>query len=88
MIMFGKVINLKDNCIVVENTSHKVFLTLQVAHVVFPESDRKVVGQIIYLDAKEYEINIIGEIVNNRFISGVYKMPSGLEPPRIVNGEE
>ena len=86
--MFGKVINLKDNCIVVENVSKNVFLTLQGAHVVFPEKDRKVVGQIIYLDAKQFEINIIGEIVNNKFISGVYKMPSGFEVPRIVNGAE
>ena len=88
MIMFGRVINLKDNCIIVENTSNQVPLVLQGVHVVFEEETRKVVGQILSLDAKQFEINIIGEIVNNKFTSGVYKIPNGTKPPRIVNGNE
>ena len=86
--MFGKVINLKDNCIIVENTSNQVPLVLQGIHVVFEEEKRKVVGQILSLDEKQFEIIIIGEIVDNKFTSGVYKIPQGTNPPRIVTGNE
>lgn len=86
--MFGKVLNSKDNFIVIENPTHNVILALQGVHVVFEESERLIIGQIVTLDSEKYEISLIGEITNGRFYSGIYKQPSISHPPRLVTSKE
>ena len=86
--MFGRVINSKENHVIIENPSHNVILALQGVHVVFEESERLIIGQIVSLDSDKYEITLIGEISNGRFYNGIYKQPSISNPPRLVNSKE
>ncbi|MBR1748205.1 MAG: ATP-binding protein [Bacilli bacterium] len=86
--MFGRVINSKENHVIIENPSHNVILALQGVHVVFEESERLIIGQIVSLDSDKYEITLIVEISNGRFYNGIYKQPSISNPPRLVNSKE
>ena len=45
--MFGKITEINGNSCIVENISHVTHSELMNCHVVFPESDRLVVGEII-----------------------------------------
>ncbi len=86
--MFGRVLNSKDNHIIIENPNHNVILALQGVHVAFEEKERLIIGQIISLDKEKYEITLIGEITNGKFYNGIYRQPSISNPPRLVNAKE
>lgn len=86
--MFGKVINIEDTLVTVENLSNAPCLYLKDVHVVFMEQNRKIVGRITHVGNKEFTILLIGEIVGNDFVEGIYRQPNLQEPPRIVNAQE
>lgn len=84
--MFGKIIEINGNSCIVENISHVTHSELMNCHVVFPESDRLVVGEIIKIGEEKITILLVGEIRSNRFFPGVVKKPS--TTPRIINVNE
>jgi DNA helicase HerA-like ATPase len=84
--MFGKITEINGNSCIVENISHVTHSELMNCHVVFPESDRLVVGEIIKIGEEKITILLVGEIRSNRFFPGVVKKPS--TTPRIINVNE
>lgn len=84
--MFGKITEINGNSCIVENISHVTHSELMNCHVVFPESDRLVVGEIIKIGEEKNTILLVGEIRSNRFFPGVVKKPS--TTPRIINVNE
>ena len=74
--MFGKVINIEDTLVTVENLSNAPCLYLKDVHVVFMEQNRKIVGRITHVGNKEFAILLIGEIVGNDFVEGIYRQPN------------
>lgn len=84
--MFGKITEINGSSCVVENKSHLTHSELMNCHVVFPESDRLVVGEIIKIGEEKITILLVGEIRSNRFFPGVVKKPS--TTPRIINVNE
>lgn len=84
--MFGKITEINGNSCIVENISHVIHSELMNCHVVFPESDRLVVGEIIKIGEEKITILLVGEIRSNRFFPGVVKKPS--TTPRIINVNE
>ena len=86
--MFGKVINIEDTLVTVENLSNAPCLYLKDVHVVFMEQNRKIVGRITHVGNKEFAILLIGEIVGNDFVEGIYRQPNLQGSPRIVNAQE
>lgn len=84
--MFGKITEINGNSCIVENISHVTHSELMNCHVVFPESDRLVVGEIIKIGEEKNTILLVGEIRSNRFFPGVVKKPS--ITPRIINVNE
>lgn len=84
--MFGKITEINESSCVVENKSHLTHSELMNCHVVFPESDRLVVGEITKIDESKICILLVGEIRSNRFFPGVVKKPS--TTPRIINVNE
>lgn len=84
--MFGKITEINGNSCIVENKSHLTHSELMNCHVVFPESDRLVVGEITKIDESKICILLVGEIRSNRFFPGVVKKPS--TTPRIINVNE
>lgn len=57
-------------------------------HVIFEDNDKLIVGEIVFLDKKECHINIVGEIVNNKFVSGINDRPSFKSKVRIITMPE
>ena len=84
--MFGKVRNINENSITLENITHEVHSELMGCHVVFDEAERKIVGEITKLTSEEAEILLVGEIQGNRFSPGALRKPTSV--PRIITKGE
>ena len=88
MNIFGHIKTIDNNEIIVENLGGKNISGLMNCHVIIEENNRKVVGEIIYFNDTTIKILLVGEIINNDFISGVIKKPSGNSIIRIINQGE
>ena len=86
--MFGKILKVLDNSVFVQNISNKAETGLIGYHVNFIEGNKNIVGEIINLDEKEIEINLLGEIVGNMFVSGALRKPSTKSSCRIITKNE
>ncbi len=86
--MFGKILDVKENLVMVENLTKSIPLSLKGVHVAFEEENRTVIGKITEIRKEIIEIFLIGEIINDKFIPGMDKAPSLAKPARIVNGKE
>ena len=86
--MFGKIMDIYDNYVIIENATHKLEVNYVNFHVVFPENDRSVVGEIVGMNENEIKVFLVGEIKNDRFSSGVLRKPNFNSKPRIVYKSE
>ena len=86
--MFGKVLRIDNNVVTVENLGLRDISSLMNVHVIFETDLRKTVGEIIYIDSSVVRILLVGEIINNNFISGVIRKPSGVVNIRIITMPE
>lgn len=86
--MFGKILDVDNNFILLENASHKLEANYLNYHIVFPENDRSVVGEIISMNEEIIKVLLVGEIKNNVFTPGVLKKPNFNSKPRIVYKSE
>ncbi len=86
--MFGRIIEIKDNYVLVENTSGETETNVLNYHVVFTNNNRKTVGEIVAITQGAIEILLVGDIINDRFIAGVIKKPSFKSSCRLVYKSE
>ena len=86
--MFGKIIDIDGNNVIIENALHKLEANYVNYHLVFPESDRLIVGEIISMNLDTIKVFLIGEIRNNKFIANVFKQPNFNTKPRIIYKSE
>lgn len=84
--MFGKILTIDGNSCKIENLSKVTHSELMNCHVIFPEKDRKVMGEITKITDEVIDILLVGEIKNNKFYPGVVKKPNTI--PRIINVSE
>lgn len=57
-------------------------------NVIFDNADLKIVGEILEGDYTYLDINLIGEIKNNKFVFGSITKPSFKDPCRIISKDE
>ena len=69
--MFGKVLKLDNNEVTLENLSHRAISNLMNCHIVFEDESRRIIGEVIYVDEEIVKVLLVGEILNNVFISGI-----------------
>lgn len=75
--MLGTIIGIENNVILLEvNMDLTKFQNLINLHVVMEEEERRVVGEITDIIDGVAHINMLGEIINNRFVFGVIHKPS------------
>ncbi len=86
--MFGNILTTQENSVTIENLSKQIPLSLKGVHVSFNEQNRTIIGKIVDIKKESFEIVLIGEIVNDKFITGIYQAPKLTIPPRIVNAKE
>ena len=82
--MFGQILGFDNSKIYVQNTQGQADTNYIGYHVVFPEEDHKIVGEIIGIDSRQIVIQLIGEIINGKFANGVLKKPSMKTTARII----
>ena len=85
--MFGRILSIYDQIIILENNAHKVEASLIGVHVVFEEK-YKIVCEISKIDADIIECVMVGEFVNGVFNSGIVHKPTNTATIRIVNKDE
>lgn len=86
--MFGKIKNILNNEVILENNLNKTISGLMNCHIIFLEQNRKIVGEIIGINDTEIKVLLVGEIINENFTSGLIKKPSGLGEIRVINKKE
>ena len=74
--MFGTILGFDNSKIYVQNKQQVADTNYIGYHVVFPEEDHKIVGEIVGIDTRQIVIQLIGEIINGKFANGVLKKPS------------
>lgn len=85
--MFGKIIDIKDKILYVENLK-KIAVTNYIGyHVVF-EGNKKIVGEITFVTVSEFQIKLLGEILNGKFISGIDVYPFSDATVRLIYKNE
>lgn len=86
--MFGKILEVNDNLIKIENIKTDSEANILNFHVVFEEENRKVVGEVIGITENYITVLLVGEITNDNFIAGVLKKPNFKTKPRIIYKSE
>ncbi len=86
--MFGKILKIDNNEITVENLMGKTASNLMNCHITILEEVRKIIGEVIYIDNSIAKILLMGEIVNDVFVPGTIRKPSGNAPMRVINLQE
>ena len=82
--MFGKTIKFDESKMYLQNLSGEADTNYIGYHVVFPEPDHKIVGEITAIDSQVIVIQLVGEIINGRFTNGVLKKPGMNTSARII----
>lgn len=86
--MFGKILDIEDHIVLVENTRKTLETNLIGMHVIFQDEAKKIVGEIIKVEKDYIRIALIGEIDQDGFQSGIVKMPNISASCRIVYKSE
>ena len=87
--MLGKIVSIDGNIVKLELTIDVTNKTgLLNLHVAIECQGKKIIGEIISIDLKYMTIMLLGEIVNNEFVSGVNSKPSFASTIRIITREE
>ena len=87
--MLGKIIRVIGDSVRIQLTTNLYELdNLMGKNVIFESADLKIVGEILEGDTTYLDINLVGEIINNKFIYGSIVKPSFACPCRIITTEE
>ena len=87
--MLGKITAIQESIVEVTLTGELTGMkNLLNYHVIFEESNFKVVGEIRDISATKIKVTLLGEIVNNNFLSGVIRKPSLDSTCRIIQQQE
>ena len=88
--MLGKVLTITKNSAIVSVNKETVsgIKDLINLHVVFEDSDKKILGEVDSIEQDTIKVNFLGELTDNDFIGGLIKKPSLDANVRIINQEE
>lgn len=86
--MFGKILSIKDDLIIMENTTGETETNIINFHVVFSSNNRDTVGEVISISQKEIHVLLIGEIIDDKFSAGILKKPSLKSGCRLIYKNE
>ena len=86
--MFGRIISVDNNELIIENITHKTVSNLMNCHLIIEDGIRRIVSEVVFMDDEIVKALLVGEIVDNKFISGIIKKPSGNSKIRIIALEE
>ncbi len=88
--MLGKVLTITKNSAIVSVNKETIsgIKDLINLHVVFEDSDKKILGEVDSIEQDTIKVSFLGELTDNDFIGGLIKKPSLDANVRIINQEE
>lgn len=88
--MFGKVLTITKNSAIVSVNKETIsgIKDLINLHVVFEDTDKKILGEVDSIEQDTIKVSFLGELTDNDFIGGLIKKPSLDANVRIINQEE
>ena len=87
--MFDKIIYISDNgCNIKLKSNGEVTMNLMNLHLVFEDSEKKVLGEVDDLDGDIVKARFLGEIVGNRLIGGTIRKPTLDAKIRVIDKSE
>ena len=87
--MLGKIIYMNNTTAhVLVNEGIKISTNIMNMHVIFEDTNKKVLGEIEDIEKNILRIKFLGEIENNTFIGGVIRKPTMEAKIRLINAEE
>lgn len=87
--MFGKLVYISDNIAHISIPSGTlVHENLMNMNVVFEDSSKKILGEVVDVSENIIKVHFLGEITSGRFTPGVLRKPTMEASIRIINNEE
>ena len=87
--MFGKIVYISDNIAHISiPTGTLVHENLMNMNVVFEDSSKKILGEVVDVSESIIKVHFLGEIASGRFTPGVLRKPTMEASIRIINNEE
>lgn len=87
--MFGRIINITDSTVEIEiNKNSEVIPNLMNLHVVFEDTDTKLLGEVRTVLDSTIHVDLKGQFIGDKFIQGTIKKPSLTSTVRLINDEE
>ena len=87
--MLGKIISIEENIVYVKlNPQITNIGNITNSFVVFENNENNLVGEVININENTLQVNLIGQIKENTFVSGISKKPSLDSIVKIVSKEK
>ena len=87
--MLGTIIGVEEDTVLLKLAINlNEFQSLINLHVVMEDSDKMLVGEIVDIKEGIAYVNLIGELVNNRFVFGVIRKPSFGAKVKLISKEK
>ena len=86
--MLGNIIGIEENTVLLKlNIELDKFENLINIHVIMEDEKRKIIGEIVDIRSGIAYINLLGEIIDNKFVFGVIVKPSFSSSVRLISKE-
>lgn len=87
--MLGKIISIKDNTVTIKlDIEVDKMQSLSNLLVSMQDNDKNYIGEITNVEKETADINLLGEIINDKFVFGVIKKPSFASIIKLVSKEK
>ena len=87
--MLGNVIGIEENQVLIKlNIDLNKFDSLINLHVIMENGDKKIIGEITDIKETIAYVNLLGEIINNKFVFGVIRKPSFASSVKLISKEK
>ena len=88
-MMLGNIIGVEENIVLIKiNIDLNKYDSLANLHVIMENGDKKIVGEIADIKEGVAYVNLLGEIINNRFVFGVIRKPSFASTVKLISKEK
>ena len=86
--MLGKIVGINENIVYLKlNVKFEEMQSIINLYVLFEDGDNKLIGEIINIKDGIANVNLIGELVNNKFLFGISKNPSFGSISKLISKE-
>jgi len=87
--MLGTIIGIEENVVFIKiNIDLNKFDSLINLHVIMENNDKKIVGEIIDIKDGVASVNLLGEMIDNKFVFGVINKPSFASTVKLISKEK